>query len=67
MPVSCTIITQLVCTNDMEEEVLFGAKAFTLQWVTIILRGTVDEVPAYLNMPSIYTINVIHVHANILS
>jgi hypothetical protein len=55
MSVLCNIITL----------VLFRAKVFILQGITIVLRGTVNKMPPYFNMPSIHTID--DVHTNLLS
>jgi hypothetical protein len=47
----------VVCTNDVEEQVCFIAKDFTLQEVTITVGCRISEMPAYFNMPFNYTTN----------
>jgi hypothetical protein len=51
----------VVCTNNMEEQVFFTAKDFTLHEVTITVQGNDSEMPAYFDVPCSYTINDVDV------
>jgi hypothetical protein len=48
---------RMLCTNDVEEQVFFTVKVFTLQNVTITLLGNANEMGVYFYMPTNYTIN----------
>jgi hypothetical protein len=39
-----TVCSKVVCTNGMEEQIVFRVKAFTLQEITAILRGIVSKI-----------------------
>jgi hypothetical protein len=45
----------VACTNNTKNRVLFTAKNFTLQEVTIVLQGNGYEKPEYFDMLSNYT------------
>jgi hypothetical protein len=49
-----------VYTNDVEEQVLFIVKVFTLQGVAIALQDNVSEMTVYFNMSSHYIINEVN-------
>jgi hypothetical protein len=46
----------MVCTKDVEQEVSYPVKVFTLQELAITLRGNADKMPVYFNMQFNYTI-----------
>jgi hypothetical protein len=47
----------MASTNNAKDRVLFTAKNFTLQEVTIALRGNADERPVYFDMLPNYIID----------